>query len=79
MANIVMTSTKFIPACPGVRATGIKWAKVSSLIPLPAQQNINQVRAMVKQYSFFNSLLQMEAPELVPTPTPTPHPGAPQM
>lgn len=25
---------------------------------------------MVKQYSFFNSPLQMEAPELVPTPTP---------
>lgn len=34
---------------------------------------------MVKQYSFFNSPLQMEAPELVPTPTPTSYPGAPQM
>lgn len=34
---------------------------------------------MVKQYSFFNFPLQIEAPELVPTPTPTPHPGNPHM
>lgn len=39
----------------------------------------DQARVMVKQYSFFNTPLQMEAPELIPTPTPTQLPGDLQM
>lgn len=39
------------------------------------QLDRDQARVTVKQYSFFNSPLQMEAPELIPTPTPTRLPG----
>lgn len=74
MADIIRTQKKSDPES-GLLRQGEPRSPLS--FPLPTQPNINQTRAIVKQYSFFNSLLQMEAPELVPTPNPYPIPWGP--